>query len=245
MLTYYTPNESYDGFGAQYQRRIQTYIYCNMNNLNFVYNPLRIVEHNYNNDNDYNDKLENLMNLKNNIININGNINFKTLDYGSIVMPFFEKNIDICCENKDMKFIKDSFWENKDKNFFNNNKFNVAIHIRRENHVDKGIAGDRVTTPNSYYLNVMNNIRNKHKDKNILFHIYSQGKIENFIDLASDNVMFYINYDIIETFKGLVSSEALVISPSSLSYVAALISDGEIYYKNFWHKPRSSWTICG
>lgn len=33
-------------------------------------------------------------------------------------------------------------------------------------------------------------------------------------------------------------ADILIISPSSLSYVAALISDGEIYYKPFWHKPR-------
>ena len=83
----------------------------------------------------------------------------------------------------------------------------------------------------------------KYKDKDILFHIYSQGNIRNFIDLDNDNVMFYINYDIIETFKGLVSAEALVTSPSSLSYVAGLISDGEIYYKRFWHKPRNNWII--
>ena len=245
MLKYYTPNESYDGFGAQYQRRIQTYIYCNMNNLNFAYNPLRIVEHNYDNDNNYNDKLENLMNLKDNITNINDNINYESLNYGLIVMPFFEKNIDICCKSEHMNFIKECFWKNKNKNFFNNNKFNVAIHIRRANHADKGLAGDRATTPNSYYLNIMNNIRNKHKDKDILFHIYSQGNIRNFIDLANDNVMFYINYDIIETFKGLVSAEALVTSPSSLSYVAGLISNGEIYYKKFWHNPKSSWIVCG
>jgi hypothetical protein len=89
----------------------------------------------------------------------------------------------------------------------------------------------------------MNDIRNKYKDKDILFNIYSQGDITNFTDLSNNDVMFYINYDIIETFKGLVSAEVLVTSPSSLSYVAALISDGEIYYKKFWHNPRNKWII--
>ena len=64
---YYT-NFSYDdGFGSQYQKIIQTYIYCKMNNLPFAYRPLKDVEHNYNNDQEYNNKLENVMNLKNNI----------------------------------------------------------------------------------------------------------------------------------------------------------------------------------
>jgi hypothetical protein len=245
MNKLYTSIKSNDGFGAQYQKIIETYIFCKMNNLNFAYRPLVCVEHNYDNDITYNDKLEKLMNLKDNIENIINKNFIYELDYGKIVMPFFENNINECCKSEHMNFIKNCFLENKDKNFFNNNKFNVAVHIRRENQVDKGVAGDRVTTPNSYYLNVMNNIRNKYKDKDILFHIYSQGNIRNFIDLVNDNVKFYINYDIIETFKGLVLAEALVTSPSSLSYVAALISDGEIYYKKFWHNPRNNWIVCG
>jgi hypothetical protein len=245
MFQYYTSVKSTDGFGAQYQKMIQTYIYCKLLNLNFAYRPLESVEHNYDNDIHYIDKLEQLMNLKDNIENINDNMDVNDLDFVQVVMPYLENNINECCDSQHMEFIKECFRKNKDNNYFNNNKFNVAIHIRRENPDDKGAAGDRVTTPNSYYLNVMNDIRDKHKDKNILFHIYSQGNINHFMDLDNTDVQFYINYDIIETFKGLVYAEALVTSPSSFSYVAALISDGEVYYKQFWHNPRKNWIICG
>jgi hypothetical protein len=245
MNKYYTSIISKDGFGAQYQRIIQTYIYCNMNNLNFVYNPLDQVEHNYDNDNEYNNKLENLMNLKNNIKNIKENeMNIEVLDYGSQVRYQFEDKIDEYCNSEHMQFIKQCFWENKNKNFFNNDKINVAVHIRRENIVDNGQAEERVTTPNHYYLNIMNLIRQKNKDKNVLFHIYSQGNIEQFQELEREDVLFYLNEDIIPTFIGMVSAKILVISPSSFSYSAALISDGEIYYKPFWHKHRSNWNIC-
>jgi len=246
MIKYFTSIKSSDGFGAQYQKIIQTYIYCKMNNLNFAYNKLDYVEHNYSSDNDFNNKLEELINLKDNIINVSTNMNCTYLDYGSIVMKYFENNIDSCCESEHMQFIKDCFWKNKSKNYFNNNKINVAIHIRRENSHDKGLAGERATTPNSYYLNIMNKIREKYKnsEKELLFHIYSQGEIVQFQDLANSDVKFYINYDIIESFIGMVSAEILVTSPSSLSYVAALISDGEIYYKRFWHNPRREWNIC-
>ena len=125
---------------------------------------------------------------------------------------------------------------------FNNNKTNIAVHIRRENIHDKGRAGERITTPNKYYLNVMNNIRNKYNDKKeLLFHIYSQGDINNFKILDNNDVIFHLNEDIGKTFTGLVSADILVISPSSFSYTAALISDGEIYYKKFLHKPKSNW----
>ena len=241
---YYTSIEC-DGFGSQYQKTIQTYIYCKMNNLGFAYTPLNYVEHNYTNDKEYNNKLENVMNLIGNITISNDKMKINRFEYLKTVMPYFESNIDSCCESEHMKFIKKCFWENKDKNYFNNDKINVAIHIRRANPYDKEQAGERVTTPNRYYLEIMNNIREKYKDndKKVLFHIYSQGVIKNFSDLANSDVIFYLNYDICQSFIGMVSAEILVTSPSSLSYIAALISDGEIYYKKFWHNPRKNWII--
>lgn len=239
---YYTSMISTDGFGAQYQRIIETYIFCNMNNLEFVYNPLDQVEHNYENDDEYNNKLENLMNLKNNIKNVENNTNnVKYLDYVSLVRIGFERNMDEYCNSKHMQFIKQCFWENKTKNFFNNDKINIAVHIRRENIADNGKAEERVTTTNNYYLDVMNGIRQKYQNRNLLFHIYSQGNIGQFQELVAKDVSFHLNEDIIQTFMGMVSANILIISPSSFSYSAALISDGEIYYKPFWHKPRSNW----
>lgn len=234
---------STDGFGAQYQRIIQTYIFCKIHNLNFVYNKFNIVEHIHNNDANYINSLENLINLRNNITNLNNKMNVTHIDYSLTIMPFFEKNIDYCCESEHMEFIKKCFWENKNKNFFNNNNFNVAIHIRRENPIDKGSAGERATTPNSYYLNIIDNIRNKYTEKNLLFHIYSQGSLINFKEFENKDTILYLDSDLIESFFGMVSADILVTSPSSLSYVAALISNGEIYYKPFWHAPKKSWII--
>lgn len=239
----YTVIKTSDGFGAQYQKTIQTYIFCKLNNLNFLYRPFDKVEHNYDNDINYNNKLEELINLKNNIENIDNKKNINIIDYNTIIRPFFDNNIDLCCDNIHMKFIKDCYWKNKDTDYFKNNKFNVSIHIRRENIVDNGKAGERVTTPNKYYINIMNNIRANHKEKDILFHIYSQGNIEHFKEFKNDDVIFKINEDIFNTFMGLVSSNILVISSSSFSYVAALITNGEVYYKSFWHNPRKNWII--
>jgi hypothetical protein len=232
---------STDGFGAQYQRVLQTYIYCKMNNLNFVYNKFNLVEHVPNAK--YIINLEQLINLKSNITNINNQMNVTHIDYGSIIMPFFEKNIDSCCESEHMQFIKKCFWENKNKKWFNNGKLNVAVHIRRENPIDNGSAGERATTPNSYYLNIINHIRRKYSDKNMQFHIYSQGNQYNFKEFENEDTTLYLDHDLIESFFGMVSAEILITSPSSFSYVAALISDGEIYYKPFWHAPKKSWII--
>ena len=240
-MSYYTPANTTDGFGAQYQKMIETYILYKYNGLNVAYKPFTNIEHNYNNDPEYICKLENLINLKDNIINVNANMNLHHVDFCNLVWHNFEYNIDILCDSEHMNFIKQCFWKNKNKNFYNNDKINVAIQIRRENSHDKGLAGERATTPNSYYLNIMDHIRKKHK--NVLFHIYSQGNISQFHELIGDDVKFYLNHDIIKTFIGMVASNILVISPSSFSYVAALISDAEVYYKPFWHKPKKNWII--
>jgi hypothetical protein len=44
-------------------------------------------------------------------------------------------------------------------------------------------------------------------------------------------------------FSGLVFADALITSASSFSYVAAMLTDGVVYYKKFWHKPSMKWII--
>lgn len=230
-----------DGFGSQYQKIIESYIFCKMNNLNFAYTPLNIIEHNYDNNQSFNIKLDELMNIKDNIINVNDNMNINYIDYSIQIHKNFSENIDMYCNSVHMQYIKDCFWKNKEKDFFKNGKTNVSIHIRRENICDRGQAGDRVTTPNEYYLNIMKNIRKKYT--NIQFHIYSQGDIEQFNDLDKEDVIFHLNEDIYTTFIGLVAANILVTSPSSLSYTAAMLSDGIVYYRSFWHSPRKEWIL--
>ena len=245
MNKYYTSIKSKDGFGAQYQRIIQTYIYCKLHTLNFAYTPLEYIEHNYENDHNYINKIEELMNIKSKLQNIDNSMIVEELDFGTIVMKYTEANIDLCNETKHMQFIKDCFWENKEKNHFKNNKMNIAVHIRRENIADNGQCGYRGTTPNEYYLNIMNEIREKYKDPPLQFHIYSQGFIENFKELEKEDVEFHLNEEITQTFIGLVAADVLVLSPSSFSYVAGLLSDGIIYYKPFWHSKKRDWLLCG
>ena len=238
---YYNIEEQYDGFGAQYQKIIQTYCFCKLNNMEYAYRPFRIVQHNYTNDGNYVNKLENLINLKSKLPNITPGMNICNIDYGHI-RNIFEDDMDKYCNSDAMQFIKDCFWENKSRDFYKKNKINIAVHIRRPNSQDNRIEG--TNTPDNYYLNVMNNIREKYKEHdNICFHIYSQGHINDFECYLNNDVILHINEDIIPTFIGLVSAEILVMSASSFTYAVALISVGEIYYLPFWHKPCSNWII--
>jgi hypothetical protein len=136
---------------------------------------------------------------------------------------------------------KNIFWQNKTKhNNNNNNKFNVAVHIRRYC-MTVDIDCKRQTIPLSYFVKIMNTIRTKYA--NAQFHIYSVGDIEYFNPILGDDVELHINENISTTFTQMVSADALITSRSSLSHVAAMLSDGEIYYIPFWHPPRKEWII--
>lgn len=244
----YTTIKSTDGFGAQYQKIIQTYIYCKLNGLNFVYTPFDQIEHNYNNDSNFIKNKEEIINLYNNIQRADETDNVMCMDYHNTVRRWYDyktaENIDIACNSEHMSFIKKCFWENKDKNVYKNNKKNIAVHVRRSNPHDRGLAGDRITTPDDYYLNIMKYIRTKYQSSDLLFHIYSQGNAADFVNYTGEDVVLHIDEDIDTSFICMVGADILVTSPSSLSYVAALISDGEIYYKPFWHNPRKNWIVC-
>lgn len=237
---YYTTIFQDDGFGAQYQKIIDTFIYCKLNNLNFLYTPFTNIAHNYNNNNNFTINMEHFINLKNNIPNSH-NKQVKKIDYGGIVMKFINNNIDLCYKSPHLEFIKKCFWENKDKNVFKNNKINIAVHVRRPNSQDNRKEG--TDTPDKYYLNIINIIRNKYQNRELLFHIYSQGESKNFEIFKAPDTILHLNEELPVTFIGMVGADILVTSASSLSYVAALLSNGVIYYKKFWHNPRKEWFI--
>jgi hypothetical protein len=159
-----------------------------------------------------------------------------------LIYRVVEDNLDLYTTNNEaIHKIKRCFWENKDKDVYKNNKFNIAVHVRRPNIHDNRVEG--TNTEDSYYLNVINHIREKYKNKDIClcFHIYSQGHIENFNCYKNDDVVFHIDEEVTKTFVGLVGSDVLVMSASSFSYIAAILTDAEVYYLPFWHVAKKEW----
>jgi len=232
-----------DGLGAQYHTLIYSILYTESIGNTYVYMPIKNMDHNYDNKDDYIDRVEDLMNIKNNYLNIGDksleNIEVVNLNYHQ-TEAIVEKDIDKYLNSESMKKLKDIFWKNKDRNHFKNNKLNIAVHVRRPNSHDTRIMGTDI--PNHYYLNLMNLIRNKYGNL-ILFHIYSQGDIAQFECYKNDDVVLHLDEDLCSTFIGMVAADVMVTSFSSYSYAAALLSDGEIYYIPFWHPPSKNWMV--
>jgi len=147
--------------------------------------------------------------------------------------------------------------------------FRIAIHVRRGEQF--AVASERML-PNSYYVSSTMRIVEALKKLGIPFvcELYTEvpskafvvtpqhhgingrishrvlidpkmNRIEDFDVIP--NLRKRINLDPIETLKGMATADALIISRSSFSYLAALFSKGMIIYFPFWHQPLKEWLI--
>ena len=238
-----------DGFGSQYQHIIATLLYCFNFGYQFVYNPIEYIEHNYDNDTEYIYKLETLMNLKSHYINIRDPcLDGKHIEYLMNAKAILDRNIYNYDMDKCLAPIREMFWANKDKtSVFCSGKIHVAIHIRRMNEYDKTLQRAheeifRFNSRDSYYLHIMERIRQEHGHRGELqFHVYSQGDPEDFECYIAPDTILHINENICDTFTQMVGADIIMTSFSSLSYVAALLSEGTVYFHPFWHQPRGHW----
>lgn len=226
-----------DGFGAQYQTILFSIIYSELINKEFVYTPFKKMEHNYDGDPNFLKEKEDLINIIGNYKSVNEVDNYETTN--SEIYRIIEDNIDKCIELDSFKKAKTLFYKNK---FIidNNINTNVAVHIRRYNVHDNGQTYGY--TNDEYFLNAINYIRSEYKIPKT-FHIYSQGEMSSFENFKSDDVVFHLNEKIENTVCGLVTSNILIMSKSSLSYVSGLLNNGIVYYLPFWHNKLNKWKV--
>jgi hypothetical protein len=251
---YYTSTPRTDGFGAQFQNIIADILYTYNNTKHaYVFPNIASFEHNYTKDSGFTERLVRYMNMRSHfsLPSIVSPRYVKQLST-MITYPFVEANLGRLLKSPTMKLIKSIFYADKNTPF-DTQYYNVAVQIRRFNNMDTRIAG--TDTPHSYYQGLMNHIRATHgvntTDKRPLrFHIYSQttktdteAVFQETYGSANDDTELHLNGDVLPAFHGMVFADALICSVSSYSYCAALLSNGVIYYKRFWHKPADFWLI--
>jgi len=295
-----------DGFGAQFQTIIYSIVVAELENKSFVYSPFHSMEHNYDNDPKFLEKMESFINImqhypklpheeseqeapetqatpieqrdipdQQNPEKMESFINIMQhypklpheeseqeapetqatpieqrdiLDQQNLIYCYghiasiFESRLEECLKTNSFQKIKQIFRQNKKFPFFQNNKTNIAVHIRRPNIHDN--RKDGADTLDEYYLKTIEIIQQKYIENDLLFHIYSQGIEEDFVSIyGNKDIEYHINENIFDTFSGLVFADILIMSRSSFSYAAALLSDGEIYYQHFWHPAAKHWII--
>lgn len=233
-----------DGFGAQYQSIIWTILFAEVKGDTFLYSDILRMDNPSKDTKGFLEKAVKTMNIKGNYPQVES--------VGGVTMyapkwPYFYKEIEREMErfHDTGSFERIKYLYHKDKESpFSSGRVHVAVHVRRPNKCDVRTEG--ADTPDAYYLQCMKLIQEKYKQENkeCLFHIYSQGAEESFQDYKMFPVQFHLDEDTFETFNGMVFADVLILSASSYSYVAALLSNGVIVYKPFWHPPRRHWLIA-
>ena len=243
---FYTVDERSDGFGAQFQTIICCILIAENTGNEYIHRRIRSMEHNYYNDPDYLSKVELLMNVSNNYQTVYDDklieniISFTPHE----IIYSFELNINFLLNSESLVNLKTNFRKNKNRNIFNNDVFNIAIHIRSTNLHDITLGSNRSTTLN-YYFDIIARIKKTMvNEKRIIFHIYSQNDMRDYDEFDKEGIYFHLNENMFDTFIGLVTADILVTSKSSFSYAAAILSDGIIYYQPFWHPPGEKWIVC-
>jgi hypothetical protein len=266
-----TNDYRWDGFGAQYQNIIWSILWAECNGHTFYYSDIERmlvggsnkpanIENNSKVDPAYlqmsllrdatNEEEQAFIKQALECMNLKGKYpGITTVPPNSVVFslkaPYFFKDVERDMErfhnSPSFQKIQAAFFANKTSPF-DDEHFHIAVHVRRPLSFDIRVEG--TNTKDLYYLRCMETILKSHQGgKPLLFHIYSQGKEEDFELYNAFPIQLHLQDDTFLTFKGMVYADILITSASSYSYVAGLLSKGSVVYLPFWHPPRKHWYI--
>lgn len=125
---------------------------------------------------------------------------------------------------------------------YDNNEFNIAVHVRRGDIVQKSGENNPNLTmrwmDNNYFIQALKyTLSIIHTDKDIHIYLFSQGTKEDYSEFEKfTNVTYCLDMGAQESFLHMVYADALITSKSSFSYKPALLNNGlKICPNNFWH----------
>lgn len=138
------------------------------------------------------------------------------------------------------------YWSARDRepivSDFNNDRLNIAVHIRRGDIMKMNTRNKNINErllSNSYFIKIIKDIQQILSFKAVNIHIFSQGNYSEFNEFNQnlDNVFYHLNEDEFKTFHSMVIADILLLSPSSFSYFAGIISKGiKVAKYPWWHE---------
>jgi hypothetical protein len=258
---YITCSGKKDGAGAQAQAIMSTMLFAEIMHIKYIHTPLDKVQHNYANDHDWENKWENFFNMGKDELSINdvhqkisreiylyeNPLRIKKMANTLFVLRHCHEFADIF-PNKYTRIknrLVEKYYASPKSAFVlhqDAGSVNIAVHIRRGDVSGNNEFKDKFTE-NRFIVDVLNNILkflNSQGIESSIF-VYSEGEKEDFKELERPNLKFFLNDDPFTTFHNLVCADVLVMSKSTFSYTAALLSKGIVFYESFRHKPLNGW----
>jgi hypothetical protein len=230
-----------DGLGAQYYRILFAMCYAELAGLDFRYSPFQACAHNYNGQDGYLEKKEWVVNLRHLFrLPEEGRPMIRLTDHN--VIRFFGDRMAKVETSRALALIRRQFYANKRKEeFLDPNGFHIAVHIRRPNPHDDRIRGSDV--PDAIFRQNVELLRERYAARRPLIHLFSQGEEAEFATLFPEpDIRLHINEDVDTTFCTMAFADVLCTSPSALSYMAGMLSQGDVYYQPYpYGNPLPSW----
>jgi len=228
-----------DGFGAQYHAFMSIYAYCRYMNWYFLHNPIKSIAHNQS------ARLDQLTGLQSD--DLAGSSEPYVLralehveevhsakDPGIYYTPQVIKHL-YSCHLKGRELCIPNY-EPPASNY-------IAVHIRRGD-VHSEMEQEKFRyLPDTAYTKIISSVIQP-SFPSLPIYIFSQGENSQFYCYEQLGCKLMLNLELDYTFCSLVDARVLVMSRSSLSYSAALLSKGHIFYHPMWHSPMRHWNIA-
>lgn len=179
----------------------------------------------------------------------------EVLKIKNIINSYSGKKIIFVCEQDQfyidqygiMKELQKKFYNSSnrktDRLIYNKDNFNIAIHVRRGDIVQKeGEDNQNLTMrwlDNDYFVNALiNTLKIVKTNKPIHIYLFSQGRPEEYPEFKDfENLHFCLDMSAQESFLHMCYADALITSKSSFSYKPALLNRGlKICPSEFWHR---------
>jgi hypothetical protein len=128
-------------------------------------------------------------------------------------------------------------------------RLNVAVHVRRGDVTARGPHASRFTS-NEFVASVVKEVLcAAHSKMTPAVHLYSEGDASEFGPLLDLGATLHLGECAFATFHNLVNADVLVMSKSTFSYTAALLSIGVKIFESFKsprfaHAPLRQWIVA-
>ncbi len=256
---YITCSGKVDGGGAQAHAIMSTMVFAEEMGLQYAHTPFVEIEHNSEDIKDWVCDWEVFLNLGLDEVSAKELIDsgiqkrpirslksWKRKRKTLFEVPFSHEYTD-CFPRSYLslrKRLRMKYWATDKKSFdprYNQEKISIAVHIRRGD-VSNKVNSKRFTGNAEIVLKLKKILSGIGKSRELVeIRIYSQGDKADFQEFLELNASLHIDEDVFSTVHALVCADVLVMSKSSMSYIAGILSEGLVIYEPFWHQPLPQW----
>lgn len=246
-----------DGLGMQAMARISGINFAKAFDATYVDSPFPRLDHAPTEQQDWCSAWESCLNLGKDEVGRNDS-NYVVIDYSDYLLkriPISDKTVlrfqqcywlnrhypDLL--DKISASLRSKFKSHTTANVLERDQVVIAVHVRRG---DVGNTKNALRfTPNELIVRTIETLRGVLEKLGIeaTFQVHSQGQESDFRELSGIGCELYLDFDAIWTMEKLVTSDILIMSKSSFSYVAAIINRGVKFYEPTFNPPLSSWIV--